>query len=207
MSAILSQVSYQVFLYCVFMFFIMVSVFAFIVGISITMRNATMLRLFEFMNRSVSVRKAMRPLSLPHFIEPILLKHPSQLGLAIIVGATISIYLLSTIDERNLQPIFLGPFSYFSALALADYTKTFLMVGNVLCIGIGLLMRYYPHHLSRIEAYTDRWYSVRKRTHSLEYRHHGVDLWVLSHPTISGIALSLMSLGLFISMYPYILVT
>lgn len=201
MSAIISQVSYQVFLYCVFTFFLIASVFSFVVGISIASRNAAMLRLFKFMNTSFSLRKAMKPISLPHFIEPDLLRHPERIGLVLIIGSSLSIFLLMDIERRELQPIFLGMFSYFSALALADYTKWLLLLGNGICAAIGFLLLFYPQQVSRIEGYTDRWYSLRKRTRPLEIQHMAVDHWVLAHPTVSGISLSIMSLGSFFSMY------
>jgi len=201
MSNFLSQVSYPVFLYCVFVFFIFASVFSFIVGISFTMRNATMLRFFEFMNESYSVRKAMKPLDIPHFVEPVLLKHPVGLGIAIILGAVTSIYLLMDINAEIFHSVFLGPFSYFSAVTLASYTKSFLLIGNGICVVVGLLLLFLPHQLSSIEAYTDQWYTLRKQTRPLDQMHHGVDKWVLAHPTIFGITLSIMSLGMGASMY------
>lgn len=85
MSNILSQIFYPAFLYCVFSFFIFASVFSFIVGISFALRNATMLRFFEFMNKSYSVRRALKPLEIPHFVEPVLLKHAGPLGISIIL--------------------------------------------------------------------------------------------------------------------------
>lgn len=201
MSNILSQVSYPVFLYCVFVFFIFASIFSFIVGVSFALRNARMLRLFEFMNESYSVRKAMKPLETPRFVEPVLLKHPAPLGIGIILGGTTSIYLLMDIGAETFQPMFIGPFSYFSAVILADYTKSFLLIGNGICVAVGLLLLFLPHRFSSIEAYTDRWYTLRKQTRPLVQMHHGIDKWVLAHPTVFGITLSIMSLGLGASMY------
>lgn len=201
MSEVLNQLSYQVLLYCIFVFFMLVSIFSFIVGVSIALRNATMLRFFAFMNESYSVRRAMKPLDIPHFVEPMLLRHPGVLGFIIATGASLSIYLLMDIDPEVLQPIYLGPFSYFSALVLAGYTKSFLLISNSVCVAIGLLLLFFPRILSRIEAYADRWYSFRKQTLPLAQMHLGVDKWVLAHPTVSGFTLSIMSLGLFVSMY------
>lgn len=201
MSSILSQISYPVFLYCVFVFFIIASIFSFIVGVSFALRNATMLRLFEFMNESYSVRRAMKPLEIPRFIDPVLLKHPTLLGIGIILGAVMSIYLLMDVDEAIFQPMFLGPFSYFSAVVLAGYTKSFLLVGNGVCAAVGFMMLFLPRHLSGIESYANRWYTLRKQTFPLSVTHHSVDKWVLAHPTVSGVTLSIMSMGLFVSMY------
>lgn len=201
MSNILSQVSYPVFLYCVFVFFILASVFSFIVGVSLAMRNAMMLRFFDFMNKGFSVRRAIKPLVMPHFVEPVLLKHPRQLGVGIVLGAPTSIFLLSDINADVFQPVFLGPFSYFTAVMLASYTKSFLLIGNGICVVVGLLVLFFPHLLSSIEAYTDKWYTLRKQTRPLNQMHLEVDKWILAHPTVSGVTLSILSLSLFTSMY------
>lgn len=201
MSSALSQISYPVFVYCIFIFFMIVSAFSFIVGIGLAIRNATILRFFNFMNKSFSTRRAIKPLTMPHFVEPVLLKHPTQLGVGIILGAPISIFLINDINADVLQPVFLGPFSYFTAAILASYTKSFLLIGNGICVVVGLLVLFFPHLLSSIEAYTDKWYTLRKQTRPLNQMHLEVDEWALAHPTVSGVTLSILSLSLFISMY------
>lgn len=199
--SIISHVSYPVFLYCVFVFFILISAFSFVVGVSLAMRSATMLRFFDFMNKWVSVRKIDKPLTMPHFVEPVLLKHHNLLGIGIILGAAISIFLLRGVDASFFQPMFLGSFSYFTAKILASYTKSFLLVGNSICLALGLLVLFFPHLLSSIEAYTDKWYTLRKQTRPLDKMHLEIDQWVLAHPTVSGFTLSILSLSLGASMY------
>lgn len=178
-----------------------VSAFSFIVGIGLAIRNATILHFFDFMNKSFSTRRAIKPLTMPHFVEPVLLKHPTQLGVGIVLGAPISIFLISDINADIFQPVFLGPFSYFTAAILASYTKSFLLIGNGICVVVGLLVLFFPHLLSSIEAYTDKWYTMRKQTRPLNQMHLEVDEWALAHPTVSGITLSILSLSLFISIY------
>ena len=199
-----SQISYPVFLYCVFAFFIFVSVFSFIVGVGLAMRSATMLRLFDFMNKWVSIRKIGKPLAVPHFVEPVLLVHPRLFGSGIIFGAATSIFLLGGVDPEVFQPVFFGPFSYFTAKILASYTKLFLLVGNGICIGMGLLILFFPCLLSGIEAYANKWYTLRKQTRPLSQMHLEVDKWVLAHPTVSGMTMSIMSLCLCASMYAHL---
>lgn len=203
MSNILSQVSYQIFLYSVFIFFIISSAFSFIVGVGLAMRNPTMLRFFDFMNRGFSARRLIRPLFKPHFVEPVLLRHTGPLGIVIIVGAVASIFLLREVDADVYQPVFLSYFVKEEAEILASYTKSFLLVGNGICIAVGILALFFPHLLTRIEAYTDKWYTLRKQTRPLTRKHLEVEKWVMVHPTVSGITLSLMSLVLCISMFAW----
>jgi hypothetical protein len=200
-SNILSQVSYQVFLYCVFSFFMLVSIFSFIVGVGLAMRSPMMLRFIQFMNRGFSVRRLFKPLTTPHFVEPELLKHHRLLGISFIVGAAMSIFLLWDVNADVFQPVFLGYFEKEEAEILAGYTKSFLLVGNGVCLVVGLLAMFLPHLLSRIEAYTDKWYTLRKQTRPLTEVHLDVDQWVLAHPTVSGVTLSLLSFVLSVSMY------
>ena len=205
MNHLIGQVSYPVFVSGVFVFFILASIFSFIVGVGLATRNAAMLRFFNFMNKSYSTRRITRPLikplTEPHFVEPMLLKHPRILGVGIVLGAIASIVLLKEIDSIVFQPMYSGSFSSETAEILAGYTRSFLLIGNALCIVVGVMLLFFPHVLSTIESYTDKWYSLRKQTRPLHESYIEVDKWVLAHPTVSGVTLSLLSLGLGISMY------
>ena len=201
MYNILGQVSYPVFIAGVFIFFILASIFSFIVGIGLATRNARMLRFFDFMNKRVSTRQLMKPLSSPHFIEPVLLKRPGLLGVIIILGAVTSIWLLREVDDIVFQPIYSGTFAIETADILARYTHAFLLVGNVLCIGVGILLLYFPEKLQAIGRYTDKWLTFRQRTKPLNVTYFDMDKWVLSNAVVAGITLSVLSLGLGIFMY------
>jgi hypothetical protein len=201
MNHLLGQVSYPVFISGVFVFFIIASVFSFIVGVGLATRSPTMLRFFNFMNRGFSTRRMMKPLAEPHYIEPTLLKHPYILGVAILVGAVTSIMLLREVDGAVFQPMYTGYFSKETASVLADYTDLFLLLGNGMCVIVSLMLLFFPRTLSTIEGYTDKWYTFRKQTRPLYDQHLEVDKWVLAHPTVAGVTLSLLSLGLGISMY------
>jgi len=196
MNNLIGQVSYPVFMYMVWMFFLIVSGLVFFVGLGLALRSRSMMRVFDLMNRWVSVRKMMKPLSVPHYVEPVLLKRPVLPGVSIIAGAATSVFILMDYEAAIFTPVFIGGVPYATAVVLAGYTKWFLVIGNVLCVVVGLLMLTSPTWLSRIEVVADMWYSVRKRTLPLAQAHHEVDQWVLAHPTVSGVALIVMSLGL-----------
>ncbi|OIQ96975.1 hypothetical protein GALL_210420 [mine drainage metagenome] len=205
MNHLIGQVSYPVFVSGVFVFFILASIFSFIVGVGLVTRNAAMLRFFNFMNKSYSTRRITRPLikplTEPHFVEPTLLKHPRILGVSIVLGAVASLMLLKGIDAIVFQPMYSGSFSSETAEILAGYTRSFLLIGNALCIVVGVMLLFFPDVLSVVESYTDKWYSLRKQTRPLHESYLEIDKWVLAHPTVSGVTLSLLSLGLGISMY------
>ena len=201
MSSLISQVSYPVFISGVFVFFIIASIFSFIVGVGLATRSSRMLRFFNFMNKSYSTRRLTKPLTEPHFVEPTLPKHPRILGIAIVMGAIVSIVLLKQYDGIVFQPMYSGSFSKEAAEILAGYTASFLLIGNALCIVVGVMLLFFPRTLSTVEGYTDKWYSLRKQARPLYENYIEVDKWVLAHPTVSGVTLSLLSLGLGVSMY------
>jgi hypothetical protein len=201
MYSILGQVSYPVFIACVFVFFIIASVFSFIVGVGLAMRSARMLRFFNFMNTRISTRQLMKPLTAPRYIEPILLKYPEKLGAGIIIGALISIVTLWGLDSIVFKPIFDGAFSYVTAEILAGYTHAFLLIGNIFCVVLGVLLLFFPQRLSAIQRYTDRWLTLRKQTKPLHEPFFDVDKWVLANATVAGVTLSVLSLGMGIYMY------
>jgi hypothetical protein len=201
MYNIIGQISYPIFIACVFIFFILASIFAFIVGVGLATRNARMLRFFEFMNRRVSTRKLTKPLTTPHYIEPILLKRPAMLGVGIMLGAIFAILLLRDYDAIVFQPLYSDIFAVETADILAEYTRAFLLVGNGFCIGLGALLVYAPEKLQVIGRYTDKWLTLRQRTRPLHEPIFDVDKWVLSNSTIAGAALSALSLSLGILMF------
>lgn len=201
MYSYLSQVSYPVFIAGVFIFFILASIFSFIVGIGLATRNDSMLRFFDFMNRRVSTRQLMKPLSQPRFIEPIVLKRPALLGAVIMLGGLGSILLLEGVDEIVFQPIYSDMFDFVTADILAGYTRSFLLVGNAMCVVLGLVLLFFPEKLQAIGRYTDKWLTLRQRTRPLNITYFDTDKWVMSNATAAGITLSVLSLGLGIMMY------
>ena len=195
MNSIISQVSYPVFLSLIFVFFLIASVFSFFVGVALALRSKRALKLFDTLNRWVSVRKMMRPLATPHYIEPALMKRRMLLGVSIIVGAVVSITLLAGSDLSSSLTLFDDSLTPQQIDGVANNLKGFLLVGNVVCLFIGLSVLFFPKALANLEGYTDHWYTLRKRMLPLDRMHMDVDNWVLHHPTSVGITLSLLSLS------------
>lgn len=195
MNNLISQVSYPVFLYMTFLFFLIASVFSFVVGIALALRSEKALRFFDLMNRWISVRKMMRPLSVPHNIEPALLKRRILLGTVIIVGAMGSIQLLVGADLHPTLSLFEGSLTAPEIAGVAENLKVFLIAGNATCVLVGILILFFPRVLSTLESYTDRWYTMRKSMQPLDRMHMEVDCWVLKHPTSAGATLSILSLS------------
>jgi hypothetical protein len=195
MNSLLSQVSYPVFLYMTLLFFLIASVFSFVVGLALASRSEKALRFFDLMNRWVSVRKMMRPLSVPHYIEHALPKRRAILGTGIMVGAMASILLLMGADLRPNLSLFDGTLTVPEIAGVAENLKDFLLVGNATGLLVGALILFFPRALSTLESYTDRRLSMRKSMRPLDKMHMEVDCWALNHPTSAGFSLSILSLS------------
>jgi hypothetical protein len=193
MNNLLGQVSYPVFLYMTFLFFLIASGFSFVVGIALVSRSQKALRFFDQMNRWVSVRKMMKPLSTPHYVEPVLMKRRKILGSGIIAGALATILLLAQADLASALSLFDGDLSAPQIAGVAENLKEFLLVGNAICLLVGILVLFFPQALSTLEGYLDRRYSIRKSTQPLDRMHMEIDCWVLNHPISAGLTLSILS--------------
>ena len=193
MNNLLGHVSYPVFLYMTFLFFLIASTFSFAVGIVLLSRNQKAMRFLDLMNRWVSVRKMMKPLSTPHYIEPVLLKRRNILGSGIIIGALTTILLLAQADLATALSLFDGALSPPQIAGVAENLKEFLLVGNAVCLLVGAMILISPDFLATVERYTDRWYTMRKRMEPLDRMHMEVDCWVLKHPTSVGLTLCILS--------------
>ena len=195
MNSLLSQVSYPVFLYMTFLFFLIASAFSFVVGVALVSRSRRALRFFDLMNRWISVRKMMKPLSTPHYIEPVLLKRRVVLGTTIMAGAAASILMLDGADLRPNLALFEGSLTPPEIAGVAENLKDFLLVGNAICVVVGAMVLFAPHVLATVESYTDRRFSLRKGMRPLDRMHMDIDSWVLKHPTSAGITLTILSLS------------
>lgn len=195
MNQLLSQVSHPVFLYMTFLFFLIASGFSFVVGVALASRSQRALRVFDSLNRWISVRKMMRPLMSPHNIEPALMKRRVVLGSVIFAGALASVGLLVGTDLRPALSLFEGILTAPQIEGVAENLKSFLLFGNAICMLVGALILFFPHLLSSVENYTDRWLTMRKTMQPMEKMHMEVDCWVLKHPTSVGITLVVLSLS------------
>ena len=64
-----------------------------------------------------------------------------------------------------------------------------------------VLLIFAPRYFLKAETVVDKWYSLRKRSYPLEKMHTQLDDWVSANPTVSGVILMVMSLGLGIALY------
>jgi hypothetical protein len=201
MNQLISQVSYPVFLYLTFLFFLIASVFSFVVGVALAVRSQRALRTFDALNRWISVRKMMRPLMVPHNVESTLMRRRVALGVVIFGGSLVSLLLLAGTDLSPALALFNGTLNGNELAGVAANLQLLLQGGNIAGLVIGALILFSPRTLQVIENYTDHWYTLRRATRPLDQMHMEIDCWVLKHPTSVGISLVILSLSAGLLMY------
>jgi hypothetical protein len=201
MNHLISQVSYPVFLYLTFLFFLIASVFSFVVGVALAVRSQRALRTFDALNRWISVRKMMRPLMVPHNVESTLMRRRVALGAVIFGGSLVSLLLLAGTDLSPALALFNGTLNGNELTGVAANLQLLLQGGNIAGLVIGALILFSPRTLQVIENYTDQWYTLRRATRPLDQMHMEIDCWVLKHPTSVGISLVILSLSAGLLMY------
>lgn len=201
MDYFVNQFTNPAFVHKLLQFFLIASVLVFFFGLALVWHSGIVLRFMGFMSTWISSRKFMKPAVIPHFVEPALLKRPVVLGVIVILAAAVSVVVLQGIDPDVFRRVlFEGP-PKDALLDPAVAVKWFLLVGNALCVVVGLLLIFFPHLFTEVESMADKWYSLRKPTYALDKMHTQLDDWVSANPTVSGIVLMVTSLGLGFALY------
>ncbi len=201
MDAIVNVAQSFPYLHAIVLALVLGSAFNFVVGATLATGNSTAMRFVGFMNGWISVRKAMRPLMTPHFVEPVLMRHPAIVGTLLAIAGAVSVWALSDVASDTYRTIFLGDTSESIAVPLAAAMKWSVLGGNGLAVIIGLLMIVAPGFWSSVESVADSWYSLRKGTLVFDKMHTGLDGWILAHPTAFGITFAVLGLGIGIFLY------
>lgn len=201
MDYIVNQFTNPAFAYKLFQFFFVASIAVLCFGIALVWRSTIALRFMSWMSIWISTRKLMKPAEMPHFVEPTVMKRPVLLGFVAVLVSLASMLVLLGTEAEVIRRLLFDVYPGRLGGMLADVTRTLLLVANAFGIGMGLLLIFSPGIFSSVEAYSDRWFSLRKATYPLEKMHTPLDGWVSANPTISGIVLILAALGMGITMY------
>ena len=185
--------------------FFVLGVLAGVIGVGLIVCREKMFRLFAAMNRSVSTRKSLKPMSVQRDIEPFIRSHRIWFGIAFIAGAGYSIYSLlaifSTVTMVNVVVPGPGSDSSFFSLAFVviEALRWFMLVASVFALAAGIILSFAPSTLRMMEEYANRWYSMRKFTVGVEAEYFTVDKWVEEFPKTAGVAITLGALIVVIS--------
>lgn len=184
--------------------FFSLGIIAVAVGIGLLVCSSAMFRLFAAVNRSVSTRKATKPMSIQRDIEPVVRRHRLWFGVALILAAAYSIYGLGVNFNTEIVAAAIAgtPGANMSQSPLTlfvDVARWTMLVSSVLALAVGFILCFAPHTLDVIEARTNRWISTRKATIGVEKEYPAVDEWAEAFPRTSGAAITFGALIVVIS--------
>jgi hypothetical protein len=169
-----------------------------LLGCALVFRSAATLRFMQRMNSWVSTRQALKPLEMPHSVEP----PPGpggrrpRLGVFLLVGGAIAVYFLIVRLDFARSPYVPGVDLvrwFLSGLAL-EATKWILVAGSAFAALIGLLMLVSPGRLAAFEARLNQWHSSRSLLIADEKMHLPLEPHVEAHPSAAGWTIAAASL-------------
>jgi hypothetical protein len=184
----------------VFLFFLVSGIFGVGFGIGLVVFRGRVFHLFAPMNRWVSARKSLKPMERLHDIEPFVHKYRRWFGALFIIGGTFSIFMLAAkVDVAAVTSVFgarrftiIGPW-------VIQSLATFLIIGSLLAIAMGIILVFLPRALGALEMRTDHWVSSRQIAKGADEMHLPLDRWFESSPRAAGWIVAVAALILSIS--------
>lgn len=179
----------------VVLFFVM-GIVAAAVGVGLVACSGKIFRLFQVLNRYVSTRQRLKPVSVPHDIGPVVQRHRWWFVAAILAGSVYSLYsLIANFDTVRIA-IAIAPHAgtdtfHVFIILLVEAMRWFMVVMSVLALAVGILLGFFPGTLERVEARANRWYSVRKAMAGADEMYLTLDRWVEAFPRVAGLAITL----------------
>ena len=184
----------------VFLFFLVSGIFGVGLGIGLVVFRARVFHLFGPMNRWISARKNLESMEAQHEIEPFVHKYRRWFSALFILGGIFSIFMLAAkVDAVAVTSVFGIRRSSFIGPWVIQSLVTFLIIGSVLAVAIGIILGFFPRALAALEMRTNHWYSSRQFAKGADEMYVPLDRWFESSPRTAGCILAVAALILSIS--------
>ncbi len=184
----------------VFLFFLVSGIFGVGLGIGLIVFRARVFHLFGPMNRWISARKNLESMEAQHEIEPFVHKYRRWFSALFILGGIFSIFMLAAkVDAVAVTSVFGVRRSSFIGPWVIQSLVTFLIIGSVLAVAIGIILGFFPRALAALEMRTNRWYSSRQFAKGADELHVPLDRLFESSPRTAGCILAVAALILSVS--------
>jgi len=166
------------------------------VGMGLIFFSEQTLRLFDPLNRWISMRGPSKPLEISRDTTQTAQKYRRWLAAFFIAGALFSLFILaSKFDERAIiASLKLATLRAPVAAWIVDSAKWLLIVGNLAAIAVGIMLGFFPAALTALEAKGGRWFSERRIIKGSDKMILTLDEWVAASPRITGVIFSVTTL-------------
>ncbi|MGE5640170.1 MAG: hypothetical protein ACM30H_08745 [Clostridia bacterium] len=195
MSPALSYFWYEMLLPALNAFALTGSLIGLVIGVGLLVALDDTLAFFRRMNRRVSLRRATRPLEVPHSIEGPATRRPPALGAAFLVGGAYAAAALS-LQFDTAQTVSAMRLASGAALAqvLVEAARWFLVIGGCAAAILGLLILLRPQAWVALEARANEWKSTRQMMRAADEPNDLLDRLVERFPRQAGVLLTVTSL-------------
>lgn len=187
---VVEQLIYQF----VFVFFLFWGVVGVAVGGALVAFSARMIEFLRAMNRSVSTRRGLKAMAMPHDFEPALHKHKRWIAAAFIAIAAFACYGLITLDVAAAVSALQLRYPPAFVAWIVETLKWVLVAGSLLVGAVGIMLGFFPDALRALESRANRWVSTRQIGQDAETMHLTLDRWVEAHPRVAGAIICIISL-------------
>jgi len=172
-----------------------------LVGIMLLIDSQRVLRWNAYLNRWISTGESLRVLDQPHDINRIVYRRHRIVGVAVLAAALYALdVLVFNIQLRPVVHIFRDLANPGTLQLFADSARLFLVAGNVVAILVGMILVLRPSLLKGVEGWTDRQYSPRLSSQSLDEPRYQPDEFVRAHLRLAGIVAAGGSLFVLLSL-------
>lgn len=172
------------------------------VGIMLVLKPAVIINMNKQVNSTVSLRKSMRALEFPNFIDHVFYRHHRIIGALVSVVSVYMLYYFIKVFDVGVMTGFMASSSYTGVVEiLANAMRLFLLMTSVATLVIGIFMFFRPSMLKGFESWSNRWISTRKAAKPLAVERDQVNQLVYKYPRIVGIFIITLSLYAVIGLF------
>ena len=175
----------------VFLFFLVSGIFGIGFGIGLAVYRDRVFRIFAPLNRWISARQNLAPMEIRRNVEPFVHLHRRWFSALFIVGGVFSIAVLAIkVDAAAVTSAFGARQAGFFGPWIVQSLATFLIVGSVLAIVVGVILGFFPGAISFLESRANQWVSSRQMVRGADKMHLPLDRLFESSPRATGLVLA-----------------
>lgn len=179
------------------LFFFLVGLTAFLIGIGLVFKSPTVSRLFGTLNHSGSAQDATGSPGIPRDRSHFLLKHLIPIGVVFVIGALYADYgLLTGAGNAAIVSLFNATLPPGYVFWIVESVRYFLMVSSTVSIIVGVLMIISPDTRRGVENTGGRSDSTRMIATDADKMKLAFDNWVVVYPRTTGLIITLPALSM-----------
>lgn len=179
------------------LFFFLVGLAAFLIGIGLVFKSPTVSRFFGTVNHSGSTRDATEPPGIPRDRSRFLLKHLIPIGVVFVIGALYADYgLLTGAGNAAIVSLFNAALPPGYVFWMVESVRYLLMVSSTVSMIVGVLMIISPDARRGVENTAVGSDSTGMIATDADRTRLAFDNWVAVYPRTTGLIITFPALSM-----------